>query len=290
MPKQPKPQPRLSPEDRDARRSRKFRLRLVRRSAQVQRQQLKAEQTDALTPPKSGVRLSVNVSGNLRGLAPANDSAHMSKVRAMRRFYNKQMPVLQCANCAFASSCPQFKAGYECAFLPFLNAHRIDTEEDLIGYMKELLGANMRRVHLTTIMETLGGGQPSLETSEALNLSFMQLAKLHELTSKQVSVSAELDETGTIIGKLFGGLSNLIEDTKLSVASPIEVEARRSVVRAEGVQAATEPVEVAPPSEVARPKGANLDLIGEFSRGLVTTHDGVEMESVSVSELKTAQP
>lgn len=286
MPKQPPPQPKLSPENRDAKRSRKFRLRLTKNSEQVRKQQLKP---DALVPSKPGVRLSVNVSGNLRGLNNADNSAHMSKVRAMRRFYNKQMPVLQCANCAFASSCPQFKAGYECAFLPFLNAHKIETEDDLIGYMKELLGANMRRVHLTTIMETLGGGQPSLETSEALNLSFMQLAKLHELTSKQVSVSAELDEAGTIIGKLFGGLGNLIEDTKQSVAHPIEVEARRSAVRAEGspVQDA-EDLEPVNPLAIEKPKGANLDLIGDFSRGLVTQHDGHEMESVSVGELKTA--
>ena len=174
--------------------------------------------------PVSGAKVTVrmNVSGNMRGMHAAGDSAHMKKVRAMRRFYNKQMPVLQCSGCAFAASCPQYKAGYECAFLPFLDSHNVDSESDLIEAMKVMVSGNMRRAHLATLMETLSGGAPSLETSEALNLTFMQLKGLHEtMTKSQGEVTVEGDET--IIGRLFGNVGNLLDHTRKAVDSPIDV-------------------------------------------------------------------
>ncbi len=286
MPKPPKPPVKQSATDRDANRSRSFQLRVRKTSEVVRRQQLSPAVALSAVPARGGVKLAVNVTGNLRGMNNSDDSEHMKRVRAMRRFYNRQMPVLQCANCAFASSCPQFKAGYECAFLPFLNSHKIDSEGDLIAYMKELLGANIRRAHLNTIMETLGGGVPSLETSEALNLCFMQLAKLHELTSSQVSVSAELDSEGTIIGRLFGNLGSLIEDTKQSVATPIEVEVRPARGDSTPAPSPAEEVGVIPD----RPRGVNADLMSDFSRALVTQRDGSQMESVSVSNLTPSHP
>lgn len=177
-----------------------------------------------LLPPSDPA---LNKSGDRRGInrrenPPSSDE--MRKVRAMRKFYNKKMPVLACSNCAFAQQCPQYRAGYECAFTPFLNSHRIESVEDLVHYMKELLGATMRRAHLTMIMETLTGASPSLEVSEALGLAFQNLTKFHEVVTAQDSLSVEIDDPdGSLIGKLFGGLGNLVETVKEAKSKPIDV-------------------------------------------------------------------
>lgn len=205
---------------------------LSKLSQKVKRKELKLKPISRteLVPipsgPKTKVTLKLNHAGNLRGMHNAlnpPDSESMKRIRAMRRFYNKQMPVLQCNGCAFAAGCPQFKAGYECAFLPFLNSHRIDTPQDLINYMKEMAGVSMRRSHLMTLAETLSGATPSLETTEALNIAFEQLSNLHtKLTEGDAEVSVETEDGG-ILGNLFGGLNNLIDRTRQAQQNPIDV-------------------------------------------------------------------
>jgi hypothetical protein len=185
-------------------------------------------------------------------------------MRAMRRFYNKQMPVLQCSTCAFSTQCPQFRAGYECAFLPFLNSHRIETTEDLVSYMKELLGATMRRAHLSMLMETLSGAPPSMELSEALNLAFMQLKGLYETMTLRQTASVEIEtKDSTIIGRLFGGLSSLLDHTKAVQVTPIM----------------SMPLESQQVKEVETPKNdVNLAVLQDYSKEskpeLVIVQDG----------------
>ena len=205
--------------------------------------------------PRTTVK--VNISGNLRGMHNHQDSERMRRIRGMRKFYNKAMPVLQCASCAFQSSCPQYKAGYECAFLPFLDSHSVESEKDLISYLKELVGANMRRTHFTLMAETLQGGAPSLETSEALNLAFTQVKSLHELMSESTDVTVETDDS-SIIGKLFGGLDKLMGATKEAMMHPIDVPTEAS---ASGDTQSEETSLISP--------GTNLDLLADYERGEV---------------------
>lgn len=168
----------------------------------------------------------LNKSGNRTGMHNAEnppESDHMRRIRGMRRMYNKMMPVLSCANCSFASSCPQFKSGYECAFLPFLNAHKVETTDDLLHYMKDLVASNARRAHLATIMETLSGSTPSLELSESLMMLFAQMKELHEVLNEGEETSLTIEGDESIIGKLFGGIGNLLGDTERALNEPIDV-------------------------------------------------------------------
>lgn len=226
------------PAERDLKKKSIIDRRLQSLSMRIRRKQIKALRNKPLkrgsdpsdptqSPPDNKSLIKVNVSGNLRGMHNYHnppDSEKMRKIRAMRRFYNKQMPVLQCSGCAYANVCPQFKAGYECAFLPFLNAHKVESEKDLVEYMKELLGAQMRRTHQALLMETLAGGAPSLETSEALNLAFMQLNTLHTkmADADKANISIETNDS-SIISKIFGDLTSLKNQTKAAQAKPIEV-------------------------------------------------------------------
>jgi hypothetical protein len=259
----------------DGARSAKIKIRLHKVSEKSFKKSLK------VVPVKRGDSgTSLNVSGNRRGLhnrlVPPS-SEQMKKVRAMRQFYNKQMPVLQCNNCQFSNVCPQFKAGYECAFLPFLNSQRINTERDLLDAMKTVTGANMRRAHVMTLMETLSGAAPSLETSEALNLTFMQLAKLHEVMGEQDEDTLEIDADDSIIGRLFGGLHNLVDQTQKVRQAPIEVPVVVSSVPSEQPQDAV--LNTLMGDEV------RTDLISEFDREGLETETG-QSPVVSVGALR----
>lgn len=152
---------------------------------------------------------------NKRGLHNKGNSEHMRKIRLMRRIYrNKQLPVLQCNTCAYATSCPSYKAGYECAYLPFLNSHGIENETDVIGYLKELISAKIRRVHLATLMETMSGAAPSLELSESMQMAVESLFKLHERLQKGEKTELTFEGDTSVIGRLFGSFDNLLADTK----------------------------------------------------------------------------
>lgn len=187
------------------------------------KQAMKPVAAPSLSP---STKIKLNISGNRRGMHNADnppDSEEMRRRRSMRRLWNKHLPALACSNCQFSAQCPQFKAGYECSFLPFLNSHKIDNEHDLIFYAKELLGENLKRAQLTMIMERLSGASPSLDVSEALMALFTQLMQMHErLTKPDTQVEIESSD-GTIIGKLFGGIDKLLGDTRASHGSPIDV-------------------------------------------------------------------
>lgn len=141
-----------------------------------------------------------------------------------RSFSGRHLPVLQCNNCSLSRVCPKFKAGYECAFLPFLNSHKVESPSDLVKYMKEFVGNSMRRAQMMSIVETANGGMPSLETSEALDMAFRQLKDLHGVMSDGTEDTLTIEGDASLVGSIFGGmkLEKLREETsKMHLADPV---------------------------------------------------------------------
>lgn len=227
--------------------------------------------------PKSSLN-SVLAQGTARSLATSDDN--LRKIRAMRRFYNKQTPDLACNACSFASSCPQYRAGYTCAFLPLLNSHKIDSVEDVEFYLKELLNANLRRAHLTMMMETMSGGQPSLETSEALNLLYAQLNSLHErMRDSSTSLEIETDDK-SIVSRLFGDIGKLIMDTKQASSEVIDV----SPVTEETVENSAKTVPPDAPELMldsdSKSEDVNEELLRDFSKSKDIKQTGIEVSTL----------
>lgn len=160
--------------------------------------------------PSGDKGLALNSAGNQTGMHNKGDSEHMKKIRGMRKIYNKQMPVLACNSCAFQNACPKFRAGYECAFVPFLRSHNIDTEDDLLEEMKNLVTAGMQRTHLALTMETLTGGSPTVENSEAISMLFTQLKDMHEVMTEIEEEEVEFSDSKSITGAVFGNLSDFV--------------------------------------------------------------------------------
>lgn len=275
--------PKSSIEEYHANKKNKFLIRIRKKSDVIRRQQISSQREKEAQAIKQAHLENgngkVNRAGNKRGLyrqdmSPEDLSEDMKKRRAMRRFYNKQMPVPQCNGCAFAAQCPQFKAGYECAFLPFLNSHKVESVDDLIIYMREMIGAGVRRTHWALTAETLSGGTPSFETTEQMAMLFNQLKELYQIATKQ-DTEIEIEGDASIIGQLFGGLGQLVEDTKLAHAKPINV---KPVIR-----------ETAPllMDKEAVPADMDVGLFQEFSKNeVLRRHTGKENPVVTVTEAK----
>jgi len=157
-----------------------------------------------------------------RGENNRGKSDHMRKIRSMRKFYGKQMPKLACNNCSFQNSCPKFRAGYECAFIPFLQSHEIKNEKDLMEEMKIMATANVQRMHMASAFETLSGSAPGLELTESMNGVFNQMKELYGLMMDVEETETALEESETVIGKLFGNLDNLVGSSSEAI---LELEA-----------------------------------------------------------------
>lgn len=152
-------------------------------------------------------------------------SEEMQRVRSMRKFYGRHMPVPQCSTCAFSTNCPHFKADFECAFIPFLNSHKVETVEDLMVAMENMLESNTQRLHLATIFERIGGGAPSTELSESYAMLFQQLQQLHEI--KKTGGLRAPSAHNSVIVQLFGDVGMLVRSTahhhKEIAEAPIDI-------------------------------------------------------------------
>lgn len=167
-------------------------------------------------------------------------SDEQKRRRAMRKFYGRHMPVPQCSTCAFSTNCPQFKADFECAFLPFLNSHTVGSVEELMTAMENTVEANTQRLHLATIFERLSGAAPSAELSESYAMQFQQLQQLYEL-KKNGGLRAPEQKNSTIV-QLFGNVQMLVNTTAqhhkdiadAPIDIPIETDSGHQLTLTEG--------------------------------------------------------
>lgn len=157
--------------------------------------------------------------------APSTDAdAVTSENILQRKLWNRSMPVLNCSNCTFSSQCQKYRAGYECAFLPFFTSHTIQTTKDILFYSKELLQQGIRRVQQAMMFETMSGAAPSIELSEQLSNLFAQLSTLYDQMKADASVEIETS-SDTLVGSLFGDSQSLIESTEHGLAAISELNA-----------------------------------------------------------------
>lgn len=207
----------------DTKKRKVIRMRLTSLSEQQRRTELASDAAAAKTPAfkRSSENLILNSAklaksdGTLstgrpagvlaKGPSPEEQLKEKRKWKA-RSFSGRHLPVLQCNNCSLSRVCSKFRAGYECAFLPYLSSHKVESVADLSKYMKELVGNSMRRAQLMNIIETANGGMPSLETSEALDMAFRQLKDLHGVLADGTEDVLEIEGDASVVGAIFGGM------------------------------------------------------------------------------------
>lgn len=199
----------------------------LKASLQALSQETRARELAGLSSGGTKAKVTLHLRGSRQGKSTEGTDEKAVMRRAMRRLWNSKMPVMHCNNCAFSQQCPQFKAGYECSFNRFFTAHEIKDEADLMFYAKELAREGVTRAQKMILAETLSGGAPGLETTEALSIAFTQLMQLHDRMTDTAQVEIESAD-GTIIGQLFAGLDSLQNSTDAAISNPVEIPATAS--------------------------------------------------------------
>lgn len=206
-------------------------LKLTKKSEAVRQEELHEQRKVLVTakPREGNVKIKLtrkrgagNLTLNSAHPAPADTGLPAtaqadSPVWQARKMHGRHLPVLVCSNCSISRVCPKFRAGYECAYLPYLNSHKVESVDDLVKYMKIMVGNSMKRAQMMSIIEAASGGMPSVETSESLDTAFRQLKDLHSVMKDSGSDEdiIEIEGDNSIIGNLFGGLKlqKLVEQT-----------------------------------------------------------------------------
>lgn len=159
-------------------------------------------------------------------------------VRKPKKVYSKKYPKYACDTCYAAQKCPEYKAGYVCAYNNMFN--RFDTRDmaDIIQAVQGIVEHNMARMQRAMIMEVMNGTIDPVTTQLMdTNIRYMQMLKqMYECGSPEVlrqtriiradgseehTTSITNPQSGGILEKLFGNMTQEDQPKKEDI---IEVE------------------------------------------------------------------
>lgn len=154
-----------------------------------------------------------------------------TRVRKPKKLYSDKYPKFACDTCYAAAKCPEYKAGYACAYNKMFN--RFDTRNmtDIIEAMQGMVSHNIARMQRAMIIETMTG----VIDGNVTNFINQNMALLSNLQKMYESSSAEVlrqtrvvrsdgseehtteitnPQSGGILEKLFSNISSEKEEPK----------------------------------------------------------------------------
>lgn len=165
-------------------------------------------------------------------------------VRKPKKVYSKKYPKLACDTCMAAAKCPEYKAGYVCAYNKMFDRFSCRDMGDIIQSVQGIVEHNMTRMQKSMIMETINGTIDPVTTQLMdTNIRYMNMLKqMYECGSTEVlkqtkvvradgseetTTSVTNPQSGGIMEKLFGSMmkANQSEEAKEENKDIIEVQA-----------------------------------------------------------------
>lgn len=170
------------------------------------------------------------------------------KVKRPKQVYSKKFPKLACDTCHASAKCPEYKAGYVCAFHRMFNRFSTRDMGDIIESMQGIVEHNMTRMQKAMIMETMNGTiDPVVSQLMDTNLKYMQmLQQMYEHGSPEVlkkTTTIRADGTreevtsytnpqgGGILEKLFAQPNNAKEEEDKSINDLVDDEPKKEEKR-----------------------------------------------------------
>lgn len=166
-------------------------------------------------------------------------------VRKPKKVYSTKYPKFACDTCYAAQKCPEFKAGYVCAYHKMFN--RFDTRDmaDIIQAMQGMVEHNMTRMQRAMVMEVLNGTvDPQVTGFIEQNMRLMMnLKQLYEFGSPEVLRQTRIvradgsrEETtqitnpqgGGILERLFGNLTENPKDDTIVEAEVVSEQPKKN--------------------------------------------------------------
>jgi hypothetical protein len=103
------------------------------------------------------------------------------KVRKPKNVYSDLYPKLACNTCYKSGDCPQYKAGFVCAFDKMFKRFDSRNLEDVVESMQGMANFNMERLQRAMLFETLDGGMPTPEVTGLIDQNIRIMEKMKEL-------------------------------------------------------------------------------------------------------------
>lgn len=141
-----------------------------------------------------------------------------------KKMYSKKFPKLACDTCYAAQKCPEYKAGYACAYNKIFD--KFDTRDmgDIIQAMQGIVDFSLGRLQRNMMFEMLNGGLPDPNVSAMMDQSMRYLAQLKSMYengntevlrqtkilrsdgSQETTTQITNPQSGGILEKIFGNM------------------------------------------------------------------------------------
>lgn len=169
------------------------------------------------------------------GIIPVRDEhGHFLKgqkqVLKPKKMYSKKFPKLACDTCYAAQKCPEYKAGYACAYNKIFD--KFDTRDmgDIIQAMQGIVDFSLGRLQRTMMFEIMEGGLPDPNVSAMMDQSMRYLAQLKSMYengntevlrqtkimradgTQEMTTQVTNPKKGGILEKIFGDIGKNDED------------------------------------------------------------------------------
>ena len=162
-------------------------------------------------------------------------------IKRPKKVYSNKFPKFACDTCYAAAKCPEFKAGYVCAYNKMFNRFDTRSMADIIQAVQGIVEHNMARMQRAMIMEVMNGTIDPI-TSQLMdtNIRYMQMLKqMYELGSPEVlrqthiiradgseekTTSITNPQSGGILEKLFSmNVGKATEEERIIDAEEAEI-------------------------------------------------------------------
>lgn len=171
------------------------------------------------------------------GIEPVRDAngrfiKGQKQVARPKKLYSNKYPKMACDSCINAQRCPEYKAGYVCAYNKMFDRYNTRDMGDIIQAMQGIAEFSLVRLQRGMMTETMNGGIPDPAVSNMMNQTMgllNQLQRMYECGSQEVirqtkvvradgsqemTTQVSNPQSGGILEKIFGGMSTTEEDTK----------------------------------------------------------------------------
>lgn len=133
-------------------------------------------------------------------------------VKRPKKVYSNKFPKYSCDTCYAAQRCPQYKAGYVCAFQKMFKRFDTRNADDIIASMQGIVEHNMTRMQRAMIMETMNGTiDPVVTQLMDINIKYMDmLNKMYETQpmfkqTRTMNADGSYTETTSVAANPAGG-------------------------------------------------------------------------------------
>lgn len=171
------------------------------------------------------------------GIVPVRDEKGrflkgQKKVLKPKKLYSNKYPKMACDSCFNAQRCPEYKAGYVCAYNKMFDRYSTRDMGDIVQAMQGIAEYSLVRLQRGMMTETMSGGLPDPSVTAMMNQTMgllSQMQRLYECGSQEVIRQTKImradgtqemttqvsnPQSGGILEKIFGGMGADTETTE----------------------------------------------------------------------------